>query len=612
MEQETFQQIVQTIPLDPGIYKYFDSRKELLYVGKAKNLRKRVSSYFNKTLSNFKTYELVKRIHSIEFTLVNSEQDAFLLENSLIKQYQPRFNINLKDDKSYPFIVIKKEHFPRVFLTRRKINDGSEYLGPFTSVARVRELIDFIKANVQLRTCKLNLTPSNIAKKKFRVCLEFHLGNCKGPCEGLQSEADYTEDLRKLKNILKGNLAPVVNEFRQEMKEAAGNMAFEKAEIIRKKIEHLENYQARSVIVNKHIVQVDVFSIFRNEGVAFINYLMVENGTIVQTHTTEAKPQLEETDAEILAFAIAQLRDRFNSTAPEIIVAFPIEYPEEGVLITIPKGGDKKKLLELSEKNVNYYREETERKKMLHLSKKTPEERLEVLQRMQSDLQLSELPTHIECFDNSNFQGSYPVSAMVCFRDGVESKKDYRHFNVKTVDGINDFATMKEVVYRRYKRLVEENQPLPQLVIIDGGKGQLSAALESISELGIRGKITLVGLAKNEEEIFFAGDQQSLKLPYDSMSLKLIRKIRDEVHRFGISFHRNKRSRGTFKNELENIKGIGKQTAELLLKTYHSVRKVRLATEEELITLVGASRAKLILDHFQHQADEIQSGQGFN
>jgi excinuclease ABC subunit C len=612
MEQETFQQIVQTIPLDPGIYKYFDSRKELLYVGKAKNLRKRVSSYFNKTLSNFKTYELVKRIHSIEFTLVNSEQDAFLLENSLIKQFQPRFNINLKDDKSYPFIVIKKEHFPRVFLTRRKINDGSEYLGPFTSVARVRELIDFIKANVQLRTCKLNLTPSNIAKKKFRVCLEFHLGNCKGPCEGLQSETEYAEDLRKLKNILKGNLAPVVNEFRQEMKEAAGNMAFEKAEIIRKKIEHLENYQARSVIVNKHIVQVDVFSIFRNEGVAFINYLMVENGTIVQTHTTEAKPQLEETDAEILAFAIAQLRDRFNSTAPEIIVAIPIEYPEAGVFITLPKGGDKKKLLELSEKNVNYYREETERKRMLHLSKKTPEERLEVLRRLQSDLQLSELPTHIECFDNSNFQGSYPVSAMVCFRDGVESKKDYRHFNVKTVDGINDFATMKEVVYRRYKRLVEENLPLPQLVIIDGGKGQLSAALESISELGIRGKITLVGLAKNEEEIFFAGDQQSLKLPYDSVSLKLIRKIRDEVHRFGISFHRNKRSRGTFKNELENIKGIGKQTAELLLKTYHSVRKVRLATEEELITLVGASRAKLILDHFQQQADEIQSGQGFN
>src|SRR5450432_3637785 len=592
MEQEAFQQIAETIPTEPGIYKYYGSARELLYVGKAKNLRKRVSSYFNKTQSSYKTYELVRRIHSIEFTMVKSEQDAFLLENSLIKEYQPKFNINLKDDKSYPFIVIKKESFPRVFLTRRKINDGSEYLGPFTSVARVRELIDFIKANVQLRTCKLNLSPANIAKKKFKVCLEFHLGNCKGPCEGLQTQEDYTEGLRKLKNILKGNLGPVISGFQEEMKEAAGNMAFEKAELIRKKIEHLETYQSRSVIVNKHIVQVDVFSIFRDESGAFINYLMVENGTIVQTHTTEAKPQLEETDEEILSFSIAQLRDRFNSTATEIILPFAIEYPQEGILITVPKGGDKRKLLELSEKNVNYYREEAEKKKMLHLQKKTPEERLIVLEQLQKDLQLSELPTHIECFDNSNFHGSYPVSAMVCFRDGVESKKDYRHFNVKTVEGINDFATMKEVVYRRYKRLLEENQSLPQLVIIDGGKGQLSAALESTEELGLRGSLTLVGLAKNEEEIFFAGDQQSLKLPYDSMSLKLIRKIRDEVHRFGISFHRNKRSRGTFKNELENIKGIGKQTADQLLKTFHSVKKVKAATDEDMTSVIGAYKTK--------------------
>jgi excinuclease ABC subunit C len=608
MEQETFQQIAQTIPLEPGIYKYFGTDKELLYVGKAKNLRKRVSSYFNKTLSNYKTYELVRRIHAIEFTLVNSEQDAFLLENSLIKQYQPRFNINLKDDKSYPFIVIRKENFPRVFLTRKKLNDGSEYLGPFTSVARVRELIDFIKANVQLRTCKLNLTPGNIAKKKFRVCLEYHLGNCKGPCEGLQSEDDYADGLRKLKNILKGNLGPVIGGFRQDMKEAAAQMAFEKAEIIRKKIEHLENYQSRSVIVNKHISEVDVFSMFRDEGGAFINYLMVENGTIVQTHTTEAKTQLEETDEEILAFSIAQLRDRFNSTATEIILPFSIKYPQEGIVVTVPKGGDRKKLLELSEKNVNYYREEAERKKMLHLQKKTPDERRIVLEQLQKDLQLSELPVHIECFDNSNFQGSFPVSAMVCFRDGVESKKDYRHFNVKTVEGINDFATMKEVVYRRYKRLVEEEQPLPQLVIIDGGKGQLSAALESIEELRLRGKLTLVGLAKNEEEIFFAGDGDSLKLPYDSLSLKFIRKIRDEVHRFGISFHRNKRSRGTFKNELENIRGIGKQTADQLLKTYRSVNKVKGATEEDLLKLVGVSKTKLIRDYFLGLADEMQAG----
>jgi len=611
MEQETFQQIVQTIPLEPGIYKYFGTNKELLYVGKAKNLRKRVSSYFNKTVSNYKTYELVRRIHSIEFTLVNSEQDAFLLENSLIKQYQPRFNINLKDDKSYPFIVIKKEPFPRVFLTRKKINDGSEYLGPFTSVARVRELIDFIKANVQLRTCKLNLTPGNIAKKKFKVCLEYHLGNCKGPCEGLQTEDDYSDGLRKLKNILKGNLGPVISGFRQEMKEAAAHMAFEKAEIIRKKIEHLENYQSRSVIVNKHITQADVFSMFRDESGAFINYLMVENGTIVQTHTTEAKTQLEESDEEILTFSIAQLRDRFNSKASEIIVPFSIVYPQEGILITVPKAGDKKKLLELSEKNVNYYREEAERKKMLHLQKKTPEERLDVLKQLQKDLQLSELPVHIECFDNSNFQGAYPVSAMVCFRDGLESKKDYRHFNVKTVAGIDDFATMKEVVLRRYKRLLEEKESLPQLVIIDGGKGQLSAALESIEELGLRGRLTLVGLAKNEEEIFFAGDRESLKLPFDSLSLKFIRKIRDEVHRFGIGFHRNKRSQGTFKNELENIKGIGRHTADQLLKTFRSVNKVREASEEELVNLVGVSKTKLIRDYFSDPSGKMQAGQGF-
>ncbi len=609
MDQEIFQQIASTIPLEPGIYKYYSSTKELLYVGKAKNLRKRVSSYFNKTLQNYKTYELVRRIHTIEFTIVNSEQDAFLLENSLIKQFQPRFNINLKDDKSYPFIVIKKEPFPRVFLTRRKISDGSEYLGPFTSVARVRELIDFIKVSVQLRTCKLNLTPANIAKKKFKVCLEYHLGNCKGPCEGLQTEEDYTEGLSKLKNILRGNLGPVISGFRQDMKEAAAGMAFEKADLIRKKIEHLENYQSRSVIVNKHIVQADVFSMFRDEGGAFINYLMVENGTIVQTHTTEAKTQLQETDEEILAFAVAQLRDRFNSTATEVIVPFLIEFPQEAVVVTVPKGGDKKKLLELSEKNVNYYREEAEKKKMLHLLKRTPEERRVVLEQLQKDLQLAELPIHIECFDNSNFQGSYPVSAMVCFRDGVESKKDYRHYNVKTVEGINDFATMKEVVYRRYKRLTEENQELPQLVIIDGGKGQLSAAMESIDELGLRGKLTLVGLAKNEEEIFFAGDGDSLKLPYDSTSLKLIRKIRDEVHRFGITFHRNKRSRGTFRNELEDIKGIGKQTADLLLKTFHSVRKVKAATDEELIGLIGASKTRTMREYFLKKESEIQEGQ---
>ena len=599
MTQDQFQEIVSTIPVGPGIYKYFDSGDELIYVGKAKNLRKRVGSYFSKTTTSYKTYELVQRIRRIEFTLVDSEQDAFLLENSLIKQFQPRFNINLKDDKSYPFIVIKNEPYPRVFLTRKKIRDGSEYLGPFTSVARVRELLDFVKANVQLRTCKLNLTQNNIARKKFKVCLEYHLGNCKGPCEALQSEEDYRMGLARLRNILKGNLSPVILEFKRDMKAAAEKLQFEQAEQLRKKISHLESYQASSVIVNRHIMQADVFSIIREADTAFVNYLMLQNGTIVQTHTTKLETHLEETEEEMLSFSVAQLRQTFNSTAPEIIVPFDIEFPQEGITVTVPRAGDRKKLLDLSLKNVVYFREEMLRKSQLHLTEKSGPERLDLLRRLQEDLNLRELPVNIECFDNSNFQGSYPVSAMVSFKNGVESKKDYRHFNVKTVEGINDFATMKEVVFRRYKRLVEEKQPLPQLVIIDGGKGQLHAAMESIDELGLKGSMTLIGLAKNEEEIFFPGDQESFKLPYGSESLKLIRRIRDEVHRYGIRFHRNKRSRGTFQNQLENIDGIGRATIDLLLKTFRSVNKVSRASREELEALIGPSKARIIRDYFE-------------
>lgn len=606
MTQKEFQQIAHTIPGEPGIYKYFDGTKTLLYVGKAKNIRKRVSSYFTKTFTTYKTHELVQRVNSIEFTIVNSEQDAFLLENSLIKQFQPRFNINLKDDKSYPYIVIKNEPFPRIFLTRRKIDDGSEYLGPFTSVAKVRELLDFVRANIQLRTCKLNLTENNIRKKKFKVCLEYHLGNCKGPCEGLQPESDYKEGLARLKNILKGNLGPVIGEFKKEMKAASEKMEFEKAEIIRKKIEHLENYQSRSVIVNKHIVNADIFSISREDSHAYVSYLMIQNGSIVQTHTTEVETHLEETDEEILTFSVAQLRDTFNSQAPEIIVPFPIQYPQEGITVTVPKGGDKKKLIDLADKNVSYFRDELRKKKALHLTDKNEAARKEVLYQLMEDLQLSELPVHIECFDNSNFHGSYPVSAMVCFKNGMESKKDYRHFNVKTVEGINDFATMKEVVYRRYKRLLDDKQPLPQLVIIDGGKGQLHAALESVEELGLTGMLTLIGLAKNEEEIFFAEDNESLKLPYDSESLKFIRRIRDEVHRFGINFHRLKRSKGTFQNELENINGIGKGTADLLLKTFRSVNKIKQISAADLATIVGDAKAKIISEYFERQKQEEQ------
>jgi excinuclease ABC subunit C len=608
MTQQEFSAIASTIPAQPGIYKYYGAASELLYVGKAKHLRKRISSYFSKTFTSYKTHELVNRIHHIEFTIVNSEQDAFLLENTLIKEFQPKFNINLKDDKSYPFIVIKKEPFPRVFFTRRKINDGSKYFGPYTSVVKVKELLDFIKQNILLRTCKLNLTENNIKKGKFKVCLEYHLGNCKGPCEGLQTADDYNEELNQLANLLKGNLSSVIQHFKKEIKVHAEKMEFEKALIYQKKIEHLQNYQSKSAVVNTKMGTVDVFSIMEDGNIAYINYLAVSNGAIVQTKTIILEKKLEETAAEVLAFGVAQLRTTFASEAKEIIVPFEIEYPEPGTEITIPKGGDRKKLLELSEKNVNFFKEDLRRNKMLHLEEKTTDEKLQILLLLQKDLQLQQLPTHIECFDNSNFQGSYPVSAMVCFINGQPAKAEYRRFKVKTVTGINDFASMTEVVYRRYKRLLDENKPLPQLVIIDGGKGQLSAAMQSINALrGQEGydpsdplrQIALVGLAKNEEEIFYPGDTQSIKLPWDSESLKLIRRIRDEVHNHGITFHRNLRSKGTFKNELEQIKGIGNATANLLLKEFKSVKNIKLQTEEDLIKLVGKAKTKIVIDYFK-------------
>ena len=606
MTQQEFSIIASTIPLQPGIYKYYDGNDVLLYVGKAKSLRKRVSSYFSKTFTNYKTHELVNRIRKIEFTIVNSEQDAFLLENSLIKKFQPLFNINLKDDKTYPYIVIKNEHFPRVFFTRRKISDGSQYLGPYTSVGKVRELLDFIKQNIQLRTCKLNLTPANIEKKKFKVCLEYHLGNCKGPCEDLQSAPDYEDGLLQLRNILKGNLSPVIQHFKGEMQEKVQQLQFEKAGLLKKKLEHLLQYKATSTIVNERTGTVDVFSILEENDTAYVNYLAVNNGTIVQTKTITLKKQLDETPEEVLSFAIAQLRETFNSEANEIIIPFAIDYPQPDIIITIPKAGDKKKLLELSEKNVNYFKEELKRKKILLLEDKTAIEVNAVLVQLQKDLQLKELPLNIECFDNSNFQGSYPVSAMVSFKNGQPSKNDYRRFNVKTVVGINDFATMSEVVYRRYKRLQEEDKPFPQLIIIDGGKGQLSAAMESIKKLGLIGKATLVGLAKNEEELFFTGDTESLKLPWDSESLKLIRRIRDEVHRFGITFHRNQRSKGSFKNELEHVDGIGKGTIDMLLKKFKSVKNIKEKNAEELAEVIGTSKAKIIINYFANKVDSIK------
>lgn len=599
MDQKEFTSIASTIPAEPGVYKYYNAANELLYVGKAKNLRKRVSSYFSKTFTSYKTHELVKRIHHIEFTIVNNEQDAFLLENTLIKENQPKFNINLKDDKSYPYIIIKNERFPRVFFTRRRINDGSQYLGPYTSVEKVRELLDFIRQTISLRNCKLNLSENNIKKGKFKVCLEYHLGNCKGPCEGFQTEEDYQEDLKQLVNLLKGNLRPVIQHFKEEMSRLAGSMEFEKAAAFKKKLEHLEGYQSRSAVVNTRIGTVDVFSILEEGNTAYVNYLAINAGTIVRTKTITLEKKLDETAAEILSFAAAQLRESFESNANEIIVPFAIEFPEENIKVTIPRSGDKKTLLTLSEKNVNYFRDELRKKKILNLEERSADEKLKVLKQLKKDLQLPAVPLHIECFDNSNFQGSYPVSAMVYFKNGEPSKADYRRFKIKTVTGINDFASMKEVVYRRYKRLLDEKKPLPQLIIIDGGKGQLSAAMQSITELKIPGTTSVVGLAKNEEEIFFPGDSQSIKLPWDSESLKLIRRIRDEVHNYGITFHRNLRSKGTFKNELEEVKGIGKTTADLLLKKFRSVKNIREKSREDLAEIIGNAKAGLILDYFQ-------------
>lgn len=599
MTQEAFQQIAHTIPLQPGVYKYYDEENNLIYVGKAKSLRKRVSSYFNKTYTGYKTHELVKRIDQIEFTIVDSEQDAFLLENALIKEYKPKYNIELKDDKTYPYIIVKRESFPRIFLTRRKFNDGSEYIGPFTSAGRVRELIEFVKQYIPLRSCKLNLSKENIEAGKFKVCLEYHLGNCKGPCEGLQSLEDYQNGIQQMRNILKGNLGSVIAQFKEEMQRCAMGLDFEKAEMIRKKIDHLENYQSSSVVVSKHLTNIDVFSIAKDDNKAYVNYLMVQNGTIVQTHSVPVETKLEETEEEVLVWVISELRNTFNSMAKELIVPFPINYPDPTLTVIIPKAGDKRKLLDLSLKNVAYFKEELRKKKMLQLEGKTDAEQKEVLYELQQYLQLDKVPLHIECFDNSNFQGAYPVSAMVCFKNGIPSKNDYRRFNVKTVEGINDFATMKEVVFRRYKRLKEEAQTFPQLVIIDGGKGQLSSAMEAFKELDLVGVTTVVGLAKNEEEIFFPGDSESFKLPMSSNSLNLVRRIRDEVHRFGITFHRNQRSKGTFKNELEQVPGIGKASIDELLRKFRSVKNIKQQSAQELASVIGVNRAGILTKYFQ-------------
>jgi len=599
MTQEQYQQIAHKLPADPGIYKYYDANGLLIYVGKAKCLKKRIASYFTKNQNSFKTIELVQKIDRIEFTIVDSEQDALLLENSLIKQYKPRYNILLKDDKGYPYLVIKKERFPRVFSTWKKYNDGSIYLGPFTSKGTIREVLSFIKQFIPLRTCKLNLSQENIDKQKFKPCLEYHLGNCLAPCVAYQTEESYLDSLEQLKHLLKGNMSQLMNHLKKEMQAHAEALDFEKAAQLKYKMDLLLTYQEKSVVVGKHFSNLDVFSILKDGKLAYVNYLMVQNGSIIQTHTVPLEGKLDEPEDELLCFAVERIRADFNSLSTEIIVPYPIEYFDKNITITVPKLGDKKKLLDLSIKNVTYYTRELQLKKILQLEGKSVSEKKLVLDELQSYLHLQETPTHIECFDNSNFQGSFPVSAMVCFKDGVPSKKDYRHFNVKTVEGINDFATMKEVVYRRYKRVQEAGEPMPQLIVIDGGKGQLSAALESIEALGLTGSTTLVGLAKNEEELFFANDSQSLKLPWDSDSLKLLRGIRDEVHRFGITFHRNKRSKGTFTTALENIEGIGPATREILLNQFKSVVNIKKEPIQNIVALIGAKKAAALQKFFE-------------
>lgn len=594
MTHEQFSNIAHQIPTLPGIYKYYNAHDELIYVGKAKHLKKRISSYFNKNLSSYKTIELVNRIVRIEFTIVNNEADAFLLENALIKEHQPFYNISLKDDKTYPYIVVKNEHFPRIFFTRKRLNDGSTYFGPYTSVFKAKELLNFIKEQIPLRTCKLPLTPANISKKKFKVCLEYHLGNCKGPCEGFQSAEDYAFGVEQIKDLLKGNLNPVLKHFKELMQQHSDNLEFEKAAAYNEKINHLLAYKSKSVVINSTTGKLDVFSILEEGDIAFVNYLHVNEGAIINTKTIRLEKKLEETAEEVLLYGIATLRAAFESVAQEIIVPFTIDYPDPSIKITIPKAGEKKQLLDLSLKNVNYFKMDLQSRKVLKLEDKTFEEKNKVLHQLQKDLKLKEFPHHIECFDNSNVQGSFPVAAMVCFRDGAPDKSSYRKFKIKTVSGINDFASMQEVVFRRYSALIKENAPLPQLVIIDGGKGQLNAAMQSIQALNLSGKLTLVGLAKNQEEIFFVGDMQSLILPWNSESLKLIRRIRDEVHRFAITFHRNLRSKGVFENTLEQIPGIGKATANLLLKTFRSVKNIKEASLEEIVTVVGKSKAEIV------------------
>jgi len=594
MQNPSLELQIQTLPDSPGVYQYYDKDEKLLYVGKAKNLKKRVLSYFNKVHEVGRTRVMVRKIVTIKHIVVSNESDALLLENNLIKKLQPRYNVMLRDDKSYPWICIKKEPFSRIFSTRRMIKDGSEYFGPYTSFRTVHTILDLIKELYPLRTCNYDLTENNIRSGKFKVCLEYHIGNCKGPCEGHEPLETYQEQVNAIREILKGNFKESLRNFKKQMSDFAAEMEFEKAQRVKDKIEVLENYQSRSMVANPKITNVDVFSIVSDESAAYINFLQISHGSVIRSFTLELKKKLEETDEELLELGIIEMRERFNLTSREIIVPFEVNLGEN-IKVTVPQLGDKKQILDLSIRNAKFYRiDQLKQMQIVDPDRHTNR----IMAQMKKDLRLPDEPRHIECFDNSNIQGTNPVAACVVFKDGKPSKKDYRHFNIKTVEGPNDFASMEEVVYRRYKRLLDENEPLPQLIIIDGGKGQLSSALKSIDALELRGKIAIIGIAKRLEELFYPGDNIPLYLDKKSETLKVIQHLRNEAHRFGITFHRDKRSKNALQTSIETIPGIGEKTMQTLIKHFKSVKRLKEATEKDISAVVGLSKAKKITDFY--------------
>ncbi len=601
MPAEKIANILKTLPNKPGVYQHLDKNDKILYIGKAKDLRKRVSSYFTKGHDSARIRVMVSKIANIKTIITETEFDALLLENNLIKEYQPRYNINLKDDKTYPWICIKKEPFPRIFPTRNPIKDGSEYYGPYASVKVMKTVLGLIRQLYTLRTCKLNLSEENIQSGKYRICLEYHIGNCKGPCEGKQSESDYLQDVESARALIKGHLNSVKKMLEQQMQQAAQDLRFEEAQALKEKYETVDRYQAKSTVVNPNISNVDVFSIFSDAEYAYVNFLRIMDGAVLQSHTVEIKKKLDESDHHLLELTIPEIRQRFKSTAKEAYLSHEIDLEIPDLSLHVPQRGDKKHLIDLSLKNGRYFRLE----KLKNIQIVDPDRHVKrLMKQMQQDLRLSEEPRHIECFDNSNIQGTNPVSACVVFKNGKPSKKDYRHFNIKTVEGPDDYASMYEAVFRRYRRLLDEDEALPQLIVIDGGKGQLGAALKALEDLELRGKIAILGIAKRLEEIFFPGDKYPLYLDKRSETLKVIQRLRDEAHRFGITHHRNRRSKSTFKSELSEIKGIGEETVKTLLKKFKSVKKVKSAPLNELEELIGKNRAKLV---FEHYADKPES-----